>query len=149
MFTQIRIVHIYNAIFFGGSTIEVFENVGKLWNVPLLFLENLTNTTKTVLIFFQFLFSEQKMLYSKMNTNTISKRLMWEYSLSLSERFFNLCQVVCKDPATGHNITFSSWILCATFGFLRVICINWLWGRPQKFNVCLLMIGILDCWIAM
>jgi hypothetical protein len=30
-----------------------------------------------------------------------------------------------------------------------VICINWLWGTPQKFNVCLLMIGILDCWIAM
>jgi hypothetical protein len=33
VFTQIRIVHIYNAIFFGGSTIEVSENVGKLWNV--------------------------------------------------------------------------------------------------------------------
>jgi hypothetical protein len=46
VFTQIRIVHIYNAIFFAGSTIEVSENVGKLWNVPLRFLENLTNTTK-------------------------------------------------------------------------------------------------------
>ncbi len=89
-----------------------------------------------------------------MNTSTISKWLMWEYSLRLGERTspkwcFHLSQVVCKGPASGLEITFSSWILCVTCDFSVIISLNWLWGTPQKFNVWLFMIAILNWCIAM